>query len=55
MFSASIYAMSLVHMLAIDLHASLGTHFPSQIAGRSFISEYYHISSDPTEVLVSQE
>ena len=33
MFSASIYAMSLVHMLAIDLHASLGAHFPAQIDG----------------------
>ena len=33
MFSASIYAMSLVHMLAIDLHASLGTHFPGRIEG----------------------
>ena len=28
MFSASIYAMSLVHMLAINLDASLGTNFP---------------------------
>ena len=33
MFSASLYAMSLVHMLAIDLHASLGTHFPGRVEG----------------------
>lgn len=33
MFSASIYAMSLVHMLAVDLNASLGVHFPGRIDG----------------------
>jgi len=33
MFSASLYAMSLVHMLAIDLHASLKSYFPSRIEG----------------------
>ena len=33
MFVASLYAMSLVHMLAIDLHASLKAYFPGRIEG----------------------
>ena len=33
MFSGSLYAMSLVHMLAIDLHASLKANFPGRMEG----------------------